>query len=106
MKPPTKLMIFPILLTFLAACTLPGYGEGISTGGTGATETVVSGNCANPLFPVVDQAVWDYKGVNPVTGEYLISYEISQVGSEGFLLSIVFDTGVAMDQEWTCEGGI
>jgi len=95
-----------LLLVVLSSCGLPASGtgsEGGSTGGEGSTSP--SGNCANPLLPVVLDASWNFKSTESVIGEYDLSYTVSNAGSDGFTFLVTYSTGVSVSQDWSCDSG-
>ena len=112
----SKIFSFLLILT-LTACsiptgrptptpTLPG---GSPAGGTTPSEAGSggsgSGNCTNPLWPIVPNAKWEYASSGSDTGDYTFTQTISLVRPDGFTLDVEYSTGVYASQEWSCAGG-
>jgi hypothetical protein len=59
-----------------------------------------SGQCANPLYPVVQGATWTYASAGP-SGPFTYTDTITEVRADGFTLTSQF-ADLTRTQEWSC----
>jgi len=108
------------LLTGLLSCSLAGQGtqaptepptgrpqaptqEPTSEATTG--ETAASGDCDNPLYPVVGGATWQYVGANSNSGSFSFVHTFVEIHSDGFTEQDVWDSGLVRSGQWSCQAG-
>jgi hypothetical protein len=106
-----------LVLAGLAACAPAPAASGGSAGGaaspaaaTAPAATVpsapaggglVSGACANPLYPVALNASWSYHGSGGSLGDYEYTETVTAVSADGFVQSAAF-SGLTREVNWKC----
>lgn len=68
---------------------------------TGADNPTVGG-CANPYYPIVENATWSYKSTGSPVGEYVYTELVSGVKADGFTVSSDHVEGFSRSLEWSC----
>ena len=64
-----------------------------------------SGDCYNPLYPVVGGATWQYGGANSNSGSFSFTHTYVEIHSDGFTEQDVWDSGLARAAQWSCQAG-
>ena len=64
-------------------------------------QTVESGLCANPLYPVKQGASWTYQSTGGLSGDFSFTDTVTEVREDGFTLTSQVDS-TNVTQEWTC----
>jgi len=94
------------LVAALSACNLPSQAAAPgdtarATPSQPAPQT--TGQCKNPLHPVIKGAEWTYSLSGITTGSF--TRTITAVREDGFTEQDDFDAGVTRASEWKCEDG-
>ncbi len=89
----------------LSPATTPSGGGLTPSGASSAAPTIggAPGACANPLYPVVPGATWNYSMTGDVTSDFTRS--ITDVKADGFTDQDIFSSGVTRTGEWRCDNG-
>jgi len=101
-----------VLLAALSACS-PSASAAPTTGGgsvsaaaataaPAATSASPSAACANPLYPVVASAVWNYHVSGSPTGDFDFTSTIKSVNPDGFVEESAFPE-LVKDATWKCD---
>jgi hypothetical protein len=94
------------MILSMLACNLGKSPADTSAPGSPAAETSgnnSSGACANPYFPIIVGASWDYKITGPFPETYTES--ILSVDEKGFSEQSVFGKGAKREGKWSCANG-
>jgi hypothetical protein len=103
------------VLAGLLACAPAGAGTPAPTGPPTdsprtptqepTSEPATSGDCDNPLYPVVGGATWQYLGANSNSGSFSFAHTFVEIHSDGFTEQDVWDSGLVRSAQWSCQAG-
>jgi len=92
-----------LFATSLVACaTATASPTAVPSQPTVVPPATPQGACTNSLYPIVNGAMWTYAGTGGPTGPYSYTDTITDVHTEGFALTSVFNNDLTRTQEWTC----
>ncbi len=105
-----KAVVIPFLVSTLFACNFLTQAAG-GAGGSNPAQTAppnqtnpsAQGACANTYYPVKKGATWTYKISGLPTGTSTYVDTITDVRSDGFTDSSVFDNKLTRTSQWSCK---
>jgi len=102
---PFSILALLVITSMLAACNMPAPASPPGDSSAAVTEPApqTTGQCSNPLQPVILGATWTYSMSGITTGTFTRS--ITAVRDDGFTDQDVFQGGVTRTGEWTCAAG-
>lgn len=87
----------------LTACNVSASEQGTGNGNepSAGPQIPVSGSCANPLMPVIQNATWTYASTGSPAGPYIYTDTITGIRADGFTLTSKFHDAMRVEQ-WAC----
>jgi hypothetical protein len=97
-------MLVALLMQACSGVQQPPVTETLAPTSTQTAEpqTVDTGQCSNPLYPVKQGASWTYRSTGSLSGDFSFTDTITAVREDGFTLSSQVDE-TTLTQEWACK---